>query len=92
MKEKRLNDRQIFVNLKKKRKTKTRQEKKKDLNEFVITVHIPIFQLRKILTDKKKREMADLFWTPFPPEAMIFHNNIAKACNHLHPEVGLPMG
>uniref|UniRef100_A0A915J9X8 Uncharacterized protein n=1 Tax=Romanomermis culicivorax TaxID=13658 RepID=A0A915J9X8_ROMCU len=36
--------------------------------------------------------MADLFWTCFSPEAKTFYKDIAKACNHAHLEVGLPMG
>uniref|UniRef100_A0A915HL56 Uncharacterized protein n=1 Tax=Romanomermis culicivorax TaxID=13658 RepID=A0A915HL56_ROMCU len=41
----------------------------------------------KILTNKEKREIADLFWTCFSPEGKTFYRRIAKACNHLHREV-----
>uniref|UniRef100_A0A915HVN6 Uncharacterized protein n=1 Tax=Romanomermis culicivorax TaxID=13658 RepID=A0A915HVN6_ROMCU len=46
----------------------------------------------KILTDKQKQEMADLSLTNFSPEAKTYFKDIANSCDHLHPEVGLPMG
>uniref|UniRef100_A0A915KPF3 Uncharacterized protein n=1 Tax=Romanomermis culicivorax TaxID=13658 RepID=A0A915KPF3_ROMCU len=46
----------------------------------------------KILTNKQKQEMADLFSTSFSPEAKTFHKDIAEASNHLCCEVELPVG
>uniref|UniRef100_A0A915JVS5 Uncharacterized protein n=1 Tax=Romanomermis culicivorax TaxID=13658 RepID=A0A915JVS5_ROMCU len=44
----------------------------------------------KILTNKQKCQMADLFLTPFSPKAIFFYKDIAKACNHLSRELHCP--